>query len=58
MGEHTHADAAKASIRVELDDQLARQVDQWRRQQDRIPSVAAAVRSLLSRGLASDGVAA
>jgi hypothetical protein len=57
MGDSTPADAGK-SIRVELDDELARQLDAWRRKQDRIPSTAAAVRSLLSRSLASEIAAA
>lgn len=53
MGTPTPADAGK-TIRVDLGDDLARQLDAWRRPQDRVPSTAAAVRSLLSRSPATE----
>jgi hypothetical protein len=45
-------------VRLVLDNDLYREIENWRRQQETIPSKAAAIRRLLARALANEGVAA
>ena len=42
------------SIRVVFDGDLAEQLEDWRRRQPEIPTIAKAVRHLLARGIAND----
>jgi hypothetical protein len=58
FGSAAKHDAGKSSVRVELDDALSRELENWRRRQTTIPSKAEGVRRLLSRALANDNVAA
>lgn len=44
-------ETGKSSVRVEFDDDLARQLEDWRRKQPQIPSKAACVRHLVKRAL-------
>jgi hypothetical protein len=46
------------SVHLRLDDDLARELEDWRRRQDAIPSRPAAVRRLMARALADTTVAA
>jgi hypothetical protein len=57
MGEPA-TDVGKSTINVELDGDLARQLDAWRRRQSRIPTTSAAVRKLLAHALADQHAAA
>jgi hypothetical protein len=52
------AEAGKMALRVDLDTDLARQLENWRRQQPTIPSRAEGVRRLIARALANEHVAA
>ena len=47
-------DAGKSSFRVVFDHALAEQLENWRRRQPRIPTVAEGIRRLVARGIASD----
>ena len=44
----------RKSIRVVFDHALAEQLEDWRRRQPEIPTIAKAVRHLLARGIAND----
>jgi len=53
MSKATTADVGK-SVRVVFDDELARQLEDWRRRQPQIPTIAEGVRRLVARGIAND----
>jgi hypothetical protein len=42
------------SVRVVFDRALAEQLEDWRRRQPRIPTIAEGVRRLVARGIAND----
>ena len=44
----------RKSVRVVFDRTLAEQLEDWRRRQPEIPTIAKAVRHLLARGIAND----
>jgi hypothetical protein len=45
-------------VHLRLDDDLARELEEWRRRQNKIPSRPAAVRRLMARALADQMAAA
>jgi|GraSoi_2013_40cm_1033754.scaffolds.fasta_scaffold101620_2 hypothetical protein len=49
----TNDDVGK-SVRVVFDRALAEQLEDWRRRQPRIPTIAEGVRRLVARGIAND----
>lgn len=51
------ANDARRRIQVELDAELARQLEDWRRRQPTIPSVSACARALLARALETEHAA-
>jgi hypothetical protein len=53
-----HATPKKPAVRIEMDEDFARALEDWRRQQAVIPSRAEAVRQLAARSLAADHAAA
>jgi hypothetical protein len=53
MSKATTTDVRK-SVHVVFDDELVRRIDDWRRRQPEIPTIAAGVRRLVARGLAND----
>ena len=46
------------SVRVVFDHDLAEQLEDWRRRQPRIPTIAEGVRRLVARAIASEHVSA
>jgi hypothetical protein len=48
----------KPAVRIEMDDDFARAVEDWRRRQPVIPSKAQALRLLAARSLAAEHAAA
>lgn len=54
IGSEAHQDGSKPAVRVVLDQDLARQIENWRRKQDVIPSRAEALRQLAARSLAAE----
>jgi hypothetical protein len=53
MRKATTTDVGK-SIHVVFDDELVRQLEDWRRRQPRIPTIAEGIRRLVTRGIAND----
>jgi hypothetical protein len=45
-------------VHLRLDDDLARELEEWRRRQNKIPSRPAAVRRLMARALADNNMVA
>jgi hypothetical protein len=58
MHDLAESDAGRMALRVDLDGALARDLENWRRQQPVIPSRAEGVRRLIARALANEHIAA
>jgi hypothetical protein len=56
--EHAAPTEKSTEVHLRLDDDLARELEEWRRRQNKIPSRPAAVRRLMARALADQMAAA
>jgi hypothetical protein len=54
MPDPAGSETRSSAVRVEFDDELSRQLEDWRRRQPEIPSKAASVRELVARALSYD----